>query len=50
VLALAEELSLPELGLNGRLAIAARLRELFGAEQTLSPPEESMQLLRCETN
>jgi hypothetical protein len=48
VLALAEELSLPELNLDGRLAIAQRLRELFGAEQTLSPPEESMELVRCE--
>ena len=48
VLALAEELSLPELSLDGRLAIAARLHELFGAEQALSPPEESMELARCE--
>jgi hypothetical protein len=49
VLALAEELSLPELSRDGRLAIAQRLRELFGAEKELSPPEEeSMQLVRCE--
>ncbi len=48
VLALAEELSLPEISLDGRLAIAARLRELFGAEQTLSPPNENMELVRCE--
>lgn len=48
VLALAEELSLPYLSLDGRLAIAARLCELFGAEQALSPPEESMELVRCE--
>jgi integrase len=47
VLALAEELVLPDLSLDGRLAIAARLRELFGAEQTLSPPEESMELVKC---
>jgi hypothetical protein len=40
VLALAEELSLPELSLDGRLAIAQRLRELFGIEKELSPPEE----------
>jgi hypothetical protein len=32
-----------------RLAIAQRLRELFGAEQALSPPkEESMELVRRE--
>jgi site-specific recombinase XerD len=48
VLALAEELSLPELSLDGRLAIAQRLRDLFGAEQALSPPEENMELVRCE--
>jgi integrase len=48
VLALAEELALPDLSLDGRLAIAARLRELFGAEQVFSPPEESMELVRCE--
>ena len=47
-LALAEELALPELSLDGRLAIAQRLRELFGAEQEHSPSEESMRLVRCE--
>jgi hypothetical protein len=48
VLALAEELSLPELSLDERLAIAQRLRELFGAEQALSPPEEDMRLVKCK--
>jgi hypothetical protein len=42
VLLLAEELALPELSLDGRLAIALRLRELFGVEQSLSPPTEGM--------
>ena len=48
VLALAEELALPALSLEGRLAIAQRLRELFGAEKEHSPPEGSKELLRCE--
>lgn len=48
VLVLAEELSRPELSLDERLAIAQRLRELFGAENALAPPEESMELVRCE--
>lgn len=56
-LALVEELSLPDLSLDGRLAIAQRLRELFGAErrvepvetQELSPSEEeNMELGRCD--
>jgi hypothetical protein len=49
-LALAEELALPALSLESRLAIAQRLRELFGAEQSLSPPEEDMWLVRHNTN
>jgi len=48
VLVLAEELTLPDLSLDSRLAIAARLRKLFGVEQTFSPSEENMELLRCE--
>lgn len=48
VLALTEELSLPDLSLEGRLAIAQRLRKLFGAEQVRSPPKENMELVRCE--
>ncbi|MBV6395155.1 MAG: Tyrosine recombinase XerC [Anaerolineales bacterium] len=48
VLALAEDLSRLELSLDGRLAIAQRLRDLFGAEQALSPPKEGMQLVRRE--
>lgn len=48
VLALAEELSMHELGLDQRLAIAQRLRELFGKEQSLLPPEKNMRLVRCE--
>lgn len=48
VLALAEELALPDLSLDGRLAIAQRLRELFGAEHEHSPPKEDMELVRCE--
>ena len=47
-LALVEELALPALSLEGRLAIAQRLRELFGAEKEHSPPEGSKELLRCE--
>jgi hypothetical protein len=30
------------------LSIAARLCELFGAEQALSPSEENMELVRCK--
>jgi len=48
VLALAEELTSPDLSLDGRLAIAQRLRELFGVEQALSPPDENMELVRCD--